>query len=164
LSQSYPSELSYPAGKNVALLTAIELEAMHSIKDMLPVTFESIDSARHDLGNHDGYRIITFGVRVAIYAVRQSAASFIPVSVLCLLVAEKRADWRDILVTSALVDRCAQEVDVRFEDCYREVIADAQGSPTIVDKYIGRRSTMKTIDVMGYRVIGAGSSFMFEPM
>ena len=160
--ESYPPQFEFPFGTLDDVPAVIEAIAILELcKRPLPEA-DWCSAFRSRLSLDEVYDLLIFGVRSAIVAARTESPESLRVSLVCIVIDDNLADWRDMLVVLSILERCAQELKLEFGQVIGDVLSLAtQKRRELIRSYLSRDDEMREVDVMGYVFVGTGREIGF---
>jgi len=163
LLEEYPRSLCYSLDEGLEFPTETERVMISTFGEAMPLSQETIDMVREGLSFRNAYNLVMFAVRTAIYAARNQAPELLSISISCFIIDDGLVDWRDILVALSIIEVCANEVGMNFKDLMLTAVKFAvlDRRELVVEGYLARTPEMRGVDVMGYKIRGAGETLDF---
>ena len=162
------SELSsfpiYGTSENPDIPMNSELALLNTIERSNPLSHEELHSIRAELNYLDEFHLVTFAVRMAIFAARTNAISTIRSGALGLVLDNGFVDPREILIQLSIVEDCARRLGTDLESVVRPHIhlATERRRGTIIDGYLSRTPGMRGLKITGVAVSGDGSDLKYR--
>jgi hypothetical protein len=157
-------DYEFPAGGKIELLTRSEEELHASLQCKSVSDAEKVKAMSGGLNWSQCFKIVIFGVRLAVLAVRRSDSAIYKDGVIALAAGSPKIDWRATLAAFAIFENCGKRLSISFRDELESVVKftdQAELRPTI-DGYFRRTDDMRAVDVLGYVESGTGNQFTFR--
>ena len=112
----------------------------------------------------DCYSIVIFGIRLAVYAVRNRDKSDYEYGILPLVAGAPKLDSREVLGALAIFENCGKQLNVDFRTHLNFLLSNSRKTrfQSTVEGYFSRSDEMRKVEVMGFTQIGSGQDFAFE--
>lgn len=159
-------DYEFPAGGSVELLSTDEEQLYALLRDENLMITDKIRAMSEDLNWIECYKIVIFGVRLAVLGVRNSSEEAYKCGVIALIAATPRIDWRDVLGVFSLFECCGNRLRLSFQDELSRTVMygnEKQLSPRI-EGFFSRSDEMRGVDVMGFVEIASGKAWTFAAM
>ena len=157
-------EYEFPCGGDVPIPADTETALAAAFRDAPPSRAEDYSELRSSLSFRNCYACVTFGVRMAILAVRTDDIALLKVAMYGLILDNGQMDYRDMLGALAIVEECANRLGQDFTtevSAVYDLIEDADVRATL-DGYLSRSPEMRDVEVMGFTVIDQEEGLCFK--
>lgn len=158
-------DYEFPSGGRIELLNESESALFAILQSDELSTADKINIMSDGLDWSNCYSIVILGVRLAILGVRTTNITAYRCGILAFVAGGPKIDWRDLLGVLAILENCADRLDVSFQIESEKVLGLTNDAKmhSIVGGYFSRPDEMRSVDVMGFIAVGGAHDLTFKP-
>jgi hypothetical protein len=161
--QSLPRNFNFPLGGPSVIPSTPEQNLLTALEGNPQIDPAELALFRQHLNVRDAYSLVTFAVRMAVWAVRSESPQRLRAGLFTVVIDDGTVDWRDILRALAILEDCSARLGLNFktEIGQRLDLATDRRRRLISESYLSRQPAMRSPAAMGFRADGSGESFCY---
>jgi hypothetical protein len=132
LLNSYPSDMSFPLGDDIPPVPIPTEQELQFIKifDLLELSCrDDVKLIANAINVRESYSLVSFAVRMSIYAARTNATEPLKIVLACLMIInDDEIDWRDMKRALSIIEHCTEKNGFVFARLSLAVVLDCNGS------------------------------------
>lgn len=147
-----PTDYDFPSGGVVRIPLESERQLM-AVCQAGPPAENVIEMFRQNLSSRDGYSVVIYSVRTAIYAVKGNSRDYLISGLIGLLLDDGIVDWRDVLGALSIIEECSTRLGINLQSEFDKILplASQRRRKTILNDFYSRSKAQRQVTTMGFK-------------